>query len=159
MQLCCCCCCYSSFYYSLKNCWKLGCSSSGMWIKFFSGTSTAAQAYRQMEERSKQVTAEKEQQKNMNLLAAAPPSVSSENTTYREHTQFLQELQGQIILTSSLASKWKQFNFENFWKSILKFFSVKETSKASSKCRDQLCSTKVISVLSENKIYFQLTRE
>lgn len=77
----------------------------------------AAQAYREMEERSKPVTAEEEQQKNMNLLTAAPPSVSIENTTYREKIQFLQELQGQTFKKHSLlASKWKQFNFENFWK-------------------------------------------
>lgn len=118
-----------------------------------------AQAYRQMEERSKQVTAKKQKQKNMNLLAAAPPSVSIENIAYRENTQFLQELQGQVFLTIFLASKLKQFNFENFWKSILKIVSVKGTCRASSKSPNLLCSAKVILVFSENKIYFQLTRE
>lgn len=55
-----------------------------------------------MEERSKPVTAEKQQQKNMNLLAAAPPSVTIENITYQENIQFLKELQEQLLKKTQL---------------------------------------------------------
>lgn len=55
-----------------------------------------------MEKRSKPVTAEKQQQKNMNLLAAAPPSVTIENITYQENIQFLKELQEQLLKKTQL---------------------------------------------------------
>jgi len=45
-----------------------------------------------MKERNKPDTAEKQLQKNTNLLTAAPPSVSIEKNTYRENAKFLQEL-------------------------------------------------------------------
>lgn len=67
-----------------------------------------------MKERNKPATAEIKLQKNMNLLTAAPPSVSSENTTYRENTKFLQEQQERMFKKTLLASKRKQFNFKSF---------------------------------------------